>query len=162
MHVNDVLTDKNYGDWEQEMMNFMFAKNKTGFVDGSIKKPETKSDKYLPWMRCDAMIKGWLTTAMEKEIRNSVKYAKTAAEIWKDLKERFGKESAPKAYELKQSLATTRQDGMTVSAYYTRLRVLWDEMESILPTPRCTCDGCECGLGKKLTELKGNKELMSS
>ena len=79
MHVNDVLTDKNYGDWEQEMMNFMSAKNKTGFIDGSIKKPEMKSDKYLPWMRCDAMIKGWLTTAMEKEIRNSVKYAKTAA-----------------------------------------------------------------------------------
>ncbi|PWA49460.1 reverse transcriptase, RNA-dependent DNA polymerase, Gag-polypeptide of LTR copia-type [Artemisia annua] len=103
------------------------------------------------------MIKGWLTTAMQKEIRNSVKYAKTAAEIWKDLKERFGKESAPKAYELKQSLAATRQDGTTVSAYYTRLRVLWDEMESILPTPRCTCDGRECGLGKKLTELKAMK-----
>nr|GEY34484.1 RNA-directed DNA polymerase, eukaryota [Tanacetum cinerariifolium] len=75
-------------DWEQEMMNFMFAKNKNGFIDGSIKKPETKSDKYLPWMRCDAMIKGWLTTAMEKEIRNSVKYTKTAAEIWNDLMER--------------------------------------------------------------------------
>nr|GEU66079.1 retrovirus-related Pol polyprotein from transposon TNT 1-94 [Tanacetum cinerariifolium] len=59
MHVNDVLTNKNYNDWEQEMMNFMFAKNKTGFIDGSIKKPETKSDKYLPWMRCDTMIKGW-------------------------------------------------------------------------------------------------------
>nr|GEY09097.1 hypothetical protein [Tanacetum cinerariifolium] len=88
MHVNDVLTDKNYSDWEQEMMNFMFAKNKNGFIDGSIKKPETKSDKYLPWMLCDAMIKGWLTTAMEKEIRNSVKYSKTAAEIWNDLMER--------------------------------------------------------------------------
>nr|GEX82373.1 putative Gag-pre-integrase domain, Gag-polypeptide of LTR copia-type [Tanacetum cinerariifolium] len=73
MHVNDVLTYKNYSDWEQEMMNFMFAKNKTGFIDGSIKKSETKSDKYLPWMRCDVMIKGWLTTAMEKEIRNTMK-----------------------------------------------------------------------------------------
>nr|GEV67111.1 hypothetical protein [Tanacetum cinerariifolium] len=139
------------------MMNFMFAKNKTGFIDGSIKKPETKSDKYLPWMRCDVMIKGWLTTTMEKEIRNSVKYAKTAADIWNNLKERFGKESAPKAYELKQSLATTRQDGTTVSVYYMRLRILWDEMESILPTPRCTCNGYECGLGKKLTELNGKE-----
>nr|GEY98915.1 hypothetical protein [Tanacetum cinerariifolium] len=81
MHVNDVLTDKNYSDWEQEMMNFMFTKNKTGFIDGSIKKPETKLDKYLPWMHCETMIKGWLTTAMEKEIQNSVKYAKMAAEI---------------------------------------------------------------------------------
>ncbi|GJV91642.1 putative gag-pre-integrase domain, LTR copia-type gag-polypeptide [Tanacetum coccineum] len=91
---------------------------------------------------------------MEKKIHNSVKYAKITTAIWKDLKERFGKESAPKAYELKQSLNTTRQDGMTVFAYYTRLRVLWDEMELILPTPRCSCDKCTCGLGKKLIELK--------
>ncbi|XP_023742945.1 uncharacterized protein LOC111891088 [Lactuca sativa] len=154
MHVNEVLTDKNYNDWEQEMMNLLFAKNKSGFVDGSIKRLETESEKYLPWMHCDAMIKGWLTTAMEKEIRNNVKYAKTATEIWQDLKERFGKESAPKAYELKQAMNNTRQDDTTVSAYYTRLRVLWDEMETILPTPRCSCNGCSCGLEKKLTELK--------
>lgn len=159
LHVNDTLTDKNYGDWEQEMMNFLFTKNKTGFIDGSIEMPEKGSDKYLPWMRCDAMIKGWLTTAMEKEIRNSVKYAKTAAEIWRDLKERFGKESAPKAYELKQSLNSTRQDGMTVSAYYTRLRVLWDEIESILPTPKCSCNGCKCELGRKMVELKEKERI---
>ncbi|KAK1416343.1 hypothetical protein QVD17_32133 [Tagetes erecta] len=159
MHVNDLLTDKNYTDWAQEMMNFLFAKNKVGFVDGSVAKPEKESTKYMPWMRCDAMIKGWLTTAMEKEIRNSVKYAKTAREVWNDLKERFGKESAPKAYELKQSLAGTQQNGTTVSAYYTRLRSLWDEMESVLPTPRCSCDGCTCGLGKKLEQLKEKERI---
>ncbi|GKF42635.1 retrovirus-related pol polyprotein from transposon TNT 1-94 [Tanacetum coccineum] len=49
------------------------------------------------------MIKGWLTTAMEKEIRGSVKYATSASEIWKDLQEWFRKESASRAYELKQA-----------------------------------------------------------
>nr|GFA04145.1 hypothetical protein [Tanacetum cinerariifolium] len=56
------------------------------------KKPETTSSEYKSWMRCDAMIKGWLTTAMEKGIRVSVKYANTSSEIRSDLKERFGKE----------------------------------------------------------------------
>nr|GEZ29289.1 hypothetical protein [Tanacetum cinerariifolium] len=55
-------------------------------------KSETSSSEYKSWMRCDAMIKGWLTTAMEKGIRVSVKYANTSSEIWSDLKERFGKE----------------------------------------------------------------------
>ncbi|KAD3642199.1 hypothetical protein E3N88_31423 [Mikania micrantha] len=160
LHVNEVLTDKNYGDWAQEMTNFLFAKNKIGIVDGSIVKPEDeKASDYMLWMRCDAMVKGWLTTAMERDICNSVKYAKTSAEIWKDLLERFGKESSPKAYELKQLLTTTRQDGATVSAYYTKLRSLWDEMEYVLPTPRCSCKGCNCGIGKKLVELK-EKERM--
>ncbi|KAJ9561140.1 hypothetical protein OSB04_006300 [Centaurea solstitialis] len=33
MHVNEVLTDGNYSDWAKEMANFLFAKNKMGFVD---------------------------------------------------------------------------------------------------------------------------------
>ncbi|KAL6568701.1 hypothetical protein OROHE_004385 [Orobanche hederae] len=116
MQVNEVLTDSNYGDWSQEMKNFLYAKNKMGFVNGLIKAPEDEaSNKYMLWMRCDAMIKGWLTTAMEKNIRSSVKYARTAAEIWTDLEERFGKESAPRAYELKRTLTSTQQEGNTVS-----------------------------------------------
>ncbi|KAM0043325.1 putative RNA-directed DNA polymerase [Helianthus debilis subsp. tardiflorus] len=159
MHVNDVLTDGNYTDWSQEMQNFLFAKNKIGFVDGTIKKPEQGSSSHMAWMRCDAMIKGWLNTAMEKEIRTSVKYATTAREIWVDLRERFGKESAPRAYELKQSLTVTRQEGTSVSTYYTKLRTIWDEIQSVLPVPRCNCDGCTCGIGKKLTELRDKERL---
>lgn len=95
MQVNDALSDKNYADWVQEMENFLFAKNKIGFVDGSIEKPDKSSKDYMAWMRVDAMIKGLLTTAMEKEIQSSVKYASTTSEMWLDLRERFGKESAP-------------------------------------------------------------------
>ncbi|KAI3722511.1 hypothetical protein L2E82_33550 [Cichorium intybus] len=159
MQVNDALSDKNYADWVQEMENFLFAKNKIGFIDGTIVKPEKTSKEYMAWMRCDAMIKGWLTTAMEKEIRGSVKYASTASEIWSDLRERFGKESAPRAYELKNQLSTTRQDGTSVSAYYTKLRSLWDEIQSTFPTPKCTCNGCTCGIGKRLVEHQEKEKL---
>lgn len=41
MHTNETITD-NYTDWFQEMMNFIFAKNKVGFIDGSITKPKKK------------------------------------------------------------------------------------------------------------------------
>jgi hypothetical protein len=143
------------------MIIFLFAKYKIRFVDGTLVKPEKDAANYMPWMRCDAMIKGWLTTAMEKDIRSSVKYAKTAAEIWNDLLERFGKESAPKAYELKQSLTMTRQDGATASAYYTKLRSLWDEMESVIPTPQCSCNGVHVVSGKSLLNRKTRKECMS-
>ncbi|KAM0024788.1 putative RNA-directed DNA polymerase [Helianthus debilis subsp. tardiflorus] len=159
MQVNDVLTDQNFIDWKQEMSNFLFAKNKISFVDGSLPKPESSSKDYTAWMRCDAMVKGWLTTAMDKEIRASVKYANTATEIWNDLIERFGKESAPRAYELKQTLNITKQDGASVSAYYTKLRRIWDEINMVLPTPSCGCDGCKCGIGKKLVELKEKERL---
>ncbi|KAI3808616.1 hypothetical protein L1987_24571 [Smallanthus sonchifolius] len=152
LHVNEVLTDGNYVDWAQEMSNFLFAKNKIDFIDGTIKKSEITSPEYKPWMRCDAMLKGWLATAMEKNIRDSVKYATAASEMWSDLQERFGKESVPRAYELKQKIATTRQDGNNISTYYTRLRALWDESQSIHSFPRCSCNKCSCELAKKIVE----------
>ncbi|XP_024974701.1 uncharacterized protein LOC112512789 [Cynara cardunculus var. scolymus] len=124
MHVNDNLTDSNFADWSQEMMNFLFAKNKVGFVDGTIEKPEKTHANYMLWMRCDAIVKGWLTTAIERDIRGSVKYANTASEIWADLQERFGKENAPRAYKLKQTLASTHQKGASMSTYYTKLRAI--------------------------------------
>ncbi|GJT34119.1 putative retrotransposon copia-like protein [Tanacetum coccineum] len=130
MHVNETLIDINYTDWSQEMMNFLFAKNKVGLVDGSIKKPTEDATNYVLWMRCDAMVKGWLITTMEKDIRTSVKYANTTSKIWADLKERLGKESALRAYELKQNLLMTQQNGVIVFVYYTKLRSLWDEIGS--------------------------------
>nr|KAJ0217731.1 hypothetical protein LSAT_V11C300143420 [Lactuca sativa] len=91
---------------------------------------------------------------MEREIRTSVRYANTSSEIWCDLEERFEKEGAPRAYELKQSLNALRQGGASVSTYYTKLRTAWDELQTVLPNPRCTCEGCHCGIGKQLNEVK--------
>ncbi|XP_076898288.1 uncharacterized protein LOC143551827 [Bidens hawaiensis] len=120
-----------------------------GFVDGSIPRPDQMSYTYTAWLLCDTMIKGWLTTAMEKDIQGSVKYANTYIEIWSDLRKRFGKESAPHAYVLKQSLTITRQEGASVSTYYTKLLSLWDEIQTVLSPPRCICGKCSCDVGKK-------------
>ncbi|XP_022019243.1 uncharacterized protein LOC110919278 [Helianthus annuus] len=96
---------------------------------------------------------------MEKEIRVSVKYANSVKEIWKDLQERFGKESAPRAYELKQLLMTTKQDSSFVLAYYTKVRTLWDEINAVFSIPKCSCTGCTCGLSKKMTNSKDKEKL---
>ncbi|XP_076945441.1 uncharacterized protein LOC143616514 [Bidens hawaiensis] len=159
MQANEPLNDNNYLDWSQEMENFIFAKNKIGFVDGSLIKPETADPNYNTWLLCDESIKGWLTTAMEKKIRTKVKYAATGEEMWNDLLERFGKESAPRVYELKQLLSLTKQDGTSVSAYYTRLRAIRDEIRSVFPTPRCSCGGCKCGITKTVCDLRDKERL---
>ncbi|KAJ0587257.1 putative retrotransposon gag domain-containing protein [Helianthus annuus] len=103
----------------------------------------------LDEVRCDG--KG-LADRRHGKGSDSVKYATTALEIWTDLRERFGKESAPRAYELKQKIAGTRQDGSIVSIYYTRLRALWDESQSIFSFMCSSCNKCTCELGKKITE----------
>nr|GMC68334.1 Integrase, catalytic core [Ipomoea batatas] len=91
------------------------------------------------WMRCNAMVKGWLKSAMDKDICGSVRFAITARDIWRDLEERFGKESAPRAFEIRWAVTLLRQDKATVSTYYTKLKSLWDEMNCTTPLPMCNC-----------------------
>ncbi|GJW96612.1 putative RNA-directed DNA polymerase [Tanacetum coccineum] len=127
LHVNEVLTDNNFADWSQEMTNFLFAKNKIEFVDGTIKKPEKN---FQGLHAVDA-----------------------------NLNKRFGKESASRAYELKQKIASTRQGGASVSTYFTQLRSIWDEAQSIYPFPRCSCNKCVCDVGKKINEHQEKERL---
>ncbi|GKV32512.1 hypothetical protein SLEP1_g41110 [Rubroshorea leprosula] len=63
----------------------------------------------------------------------------TAREIWIDLKERFSQENAPRIHELKRALAVTYQENLSVAAYYTKLKAIWDELYSYSPIPDCTC-----------------------
>lgn len=65
----------------------------------------------------------------------------------------------PRAYELKQNLSMTQQNGATVSVYYTKLQSLWDEIGSVLPVPRCSCSGCTCGISKKISDLRDKERL---
>lgn len=157
--TSDLLRDGNYADWVDEMSNALYAKNKYGFVDGSIPIPKEGSSEFSLWKRCNAMVRGWLHSSMDKEIRASVKHAKTAREVWEDLKERFGSESAPRAYELKREISLTRQGKLSVSAYYTKLKGLWDEFQATSSIPRCKCGGCKCDISKQFTDLRDKKRL---
>lgn len=45
----------------------------------------------------------------------------------------------PKIYQLKQSISALKQEGMSVSSYFTQLKSLWDELNSILSPSQCIC-----------------------
>lgn len=157
--VGELPRDGNYNDWASDMCNTLFAKNKIGFVDGTIPMPEADSKDLMNWKRCNAMVRGWLTSAMEKEIRSSVKFATTAKEIWNDLKERYRQESAPRAYELRRAVTSTRQDQLSIPAYFTKLRGLWDEINAVSATPKCNCGNCTCNMTKELLVIREKERL---
>ncbi|CAL1376665.1 unnamed protein product [Linum trigynum] len=79
---SDLLTDLNYSEWVSNMTETLIAKNKMVFVDGSLPRSKARPGVFDDaWSRCDPTVKGWLKTAMSKEVRNSVRGAKTAREI---------------------------------------------------------------------------------
>ncbi|CAL1397449.1 unnamed protein product [Linum trigynum] len=147
----DPLTDLNYGEWVSDMTETLIAKNKLAFVDGSLPRTAvgTSAVRLDAWDRGDALVKGWIKTAMNKEVRNSVRGAKTAREIWLDLKQRFGTSSAGRAYELRGLISSLRQEKQSVSAFYTKLRTYWDELQVVSINPKCSCSGCSCNIAEQ-------------
>ncbi|RVW37165.1 hypothetical protein CK203_111757 [Vitis vinifera] len=78
------------------------SKNKLGFVNGSIKAPSEEIDPegYATWSRCNDMVHSWIVNTLNPEIADS------------------------------RDIACLRQEQLSVSAYYTKLKGLWDELAS--------------------------------
>lgn len=74
------------------------------------------------------MIKSWIMNSVSKEISGSLLYIRTAAEVWKELKDRYSQSNRPRIYELKKSLSALSQESIDVTGYYTRLKTLCDEL----------------------------------
>jgi hypothetical protein len=129
--VSQPLTGDNYSSWRRAMIMALTAKNKIGFVNGSLSKPDvSKSDPlHFSWCRCNNMVLSWLINSVSKEIAASIIYIDSAAEMWKDLQDRFSHLNGPRVFQLQQKLSSLSQENDSVSTYYTTLKGLWDELD---------------------------------
>ncbi|XP_041009284.1 uncharacterized protein LOC121253319 [Juglans microcarpa x Juglans regia] len=131
------------------------AKNKIGFVDGSILKPTASSSQFSSWIRCNNMVLSWLLNSLSKEIAASVIYEDSAMAMWCDLKYRFSQANGPRIFQLQKAIAFLTQDNLTVSAYFTQIKGLWDELLNYRPLPSCSC-----GALRSLSDLQQQDYVM--
>ncbi|KAM1677882.1 hypothetical protein ACFXTI_038146 [Malus domestica] len=148
-HPNLVLVSKrlngdNYTTWARGMHISLSAKNKLGFITGDIEEPSASKDPdaHASWRRCNDMILSWILSSLEPDLADSVLFSTTAKAVWDDLCERFSQSNGPRIFHLNREIATISQGSSSVSAYFTRLKGLWDELASY-------SDACSCSCGTK-------------
>jgi transposase InsO family protein len=136
------------------------SKNKLGFVNRSIEAPSEKADPegYATWSRCNDMVHSWIVNTLNPEIADSVIYYPTAHEVWEDLHERFSQSNAPRIFEIQRDIVYLRQEQLSVSAYYTKLKGLWDELASYSDTTH----GAQADQQKLMQFLMGLNETYSA
>ncbi|GLU11356.1 hypothetical protein SLE2022_281110 [Rubroshorea leprosula] len=156
--VTSPLTGENYHTWKRALQNALYAKNKMGFVDGTLRKPEIDSPNYASWKKCNSMVLSWILNTISKELHDSVAYVDSAREVWNDLQERFSQGNTTRVHELKLELATMVQQDRSVAAYFTKLKPIWDELHAYEPTPVCVC-GCTCGAAKEYTKARETEKV---
>ena len=159
--VSNLFDGSGYGDWKRSVIIGLTAKNKMSFINNTLPKPTNNSVLQKAWERCNNMVIGWLIASLDRNLSKSIMYYCTAAEIWKDLEDRFGQSSCSQLYGLHEDLATLSQSaGMTIADYFTKAKSLWDELDNFSPIPTCTCDGCSCNLTKRVLKMQQEHRIM--
>lgn len=113
-----------YSNRKRSIMLSLSAKNKLGFVDGSVHKPDVTSGDYKVWERCNDLVCSWLLCNIDDSISQSVLFFKTAREIWLDLEDRFGYASMTQIFSIEQQLADLTQGSKNVSEFFTEIKAL--------------------------------------
>ncbi|KAB2596147.1 hypothetical protein D8674_031597 [Pyrus ussuriensis x Pyrus communis] len=132
------------------------AKNKEGFINGSIKRPESAStSEFQQWTRCNNLVKSWLLNSVSKDIGASVIYNNVAADIWNELKERFSHTNSVHLFHIEQEIHGSVQGNLNIGAYYTKLKSFWDERDAM-----CTLPTCTCGAAKELMQFQQSQKTM--
>lgn len=72
--VSQPLSGDNYPSWSRTMLRALSAKNKKGFVDGSISEPvDADLVTLCSWTRNNDFVVSWILNSVSKEISASIR-----------------------------------------------------------------------------------------
>ncbi|XP_070032735.1 uncharacterized protein [Nicotiana tomentosiformis] len=97
---------ENYIIWSRAMKMALLGKNKLCLVDGSTCKDDFGVELENQWERCNDIVTSWLMSNVSKELHIGVLFSSNA-----------------------------QTESSSVSVYFTKLKDLWAEYDSILPPP---------------------------
>uniref|UniRef100_A0A803MDR9 Retrotransposon Copia-like N-terminal domain-containing protein n=1 Tax=Chenopodium quinoa TaxID=63459 RepID=A0A803MDR9_CHEQI len=140
---NSVSVDKltgaaNYREWRRSMEIVLASKRKLGFVTGLVKKDAEDEVKADQWDTCNNMVIAWLMSCMSDSIKRSVLFLNTARDVWKNLEIRFSQTNGARKYKLCRDVYDLKQNGRSLSDYYTEMSSLWEEIEGLNLLPPIT------------------------
>ncbi|XP_049393383.1 uncharacterized protein LOC125857784 [Solanum stenotomum] len=74
---------------------------------------------------------------MTKEISDSVGYVNDSAELWKVLEDRYDHANGLKIYEIQKEINNLTQGILDITAYYTRMKKLGEELSTLNLRSQC-------------------------
>ncbi|KAL2924342.1 Gag polyprotein [Bienertia sinuspersici] len=94
--------------------------------------------KHELWDTCNNLVISWLHRSVSEQIKKSILYYNTAREIWLHLETCYNDTNGARKYKLNKEVYDTHQNGASVSEYYTAMKSLWDEQDSLNLLPSIT------------------------
>ncbi|KAL0301907.1 UNVERIFIED_CONTAM: hypothetical protein Sradi_6467500 [Sesamum radiatum] len=141
--------------WSRSIKLALGAKQKLGFIDGTGQRLTKNKNEIEQWERVDCMVFSWLLNSLSKEIPEAFLYATSTQDLWQELESRFGDSNGPMLYEIQREIESLSQGDMSISAYYTTVKKLSDELAHFTTLPERSC-----GASKALADVNTSNQLM--
>lgn len=153
--VSPPLNGTNYYHWSKAIKRTLSSKNKLKFINGVILQPSSNDPLYDSWERCNNTVVSWITPTLAPNISQSIIGMDNARDLWLNLQERFTKGNHFHMSDLLQELHSMRQGERSISTYFTDMKIIWDELDFLRPTPTCSCTiPYSCTLNYAVTPYK--------
>lgn len=72
-----------------------------------------------------------------ESIGRSIVFLENVVDVWKELKEHFSQGDLIRISELQCEIYTLKQGSLSVTEFFSELKVLWEELEAYMPEPSC-------------------------
>ncbi|KAA8517685.1 hypothetical protein F0562_015159 [Nyssa sinensis] len=116
------------------------AKNKLGFINGTISKPQDATEPiFEAWEHCNDLVISWLQNSVSSSVKSSLALVNDSRILWLELQDCFAQQNGSRTFQLKRDLTSLSQGQDSISTYFGRLKILWDELTIYDPIPICDC-----------------------
>lgn len=129
----------NFSPWSRSMQIALNARNKFVLVNGCFPKPETNSLLFAQWERVNDLVITWILNSVADDVSDDLNYVTTAAEVWRELHERFSGTNGHRVYQIMKEMHSLEQTNKSVEVYFHKLKGLWDEYMVLEPVVNCVC-----------------------
>ncbi|XP_021849185.1 uncharacterized protein [Spinacia oleracea] len=136
-NIEKLQGSTNFRSWKRSMEISLASKRKLGFVTGAYKK-DTDPVKAEHWETCNNTVISWIIGTVSDNIKKSIMFMTNSSLMWKQLDQRFSLTNGSRKYKLNRDLYETKQMSKSISDYYTVMRGLWEELESLNDFPPIT------------------------
>ncbi|XP_010535249.1 PREDICTED: uncharacterized protein LOC104810602 [Tarenaya hassleriana] len=159
--VTDKLIDEsNYNFWATSMIQVLTAKNKLGFIYGTIPQPLESHGEYGAWIRCNAIVGTWINNSVSPDVKTMIMYIENAHLKWTTLETQFKQKNASKIFHIEQQIESLQQGSLDLNTFYTKLNSLWEELKMHDPVPVCVCGSCTCDSKTRLMDYYDKKNVV--
>lgn len=155
------LDDHDYYSWSKAIRRALSSKKKIRFINGALPPPPETHQDYEAWETYNNTIVSWINRSLSPHIAQSTISIDNARELWLDLQDRFTKGNYFRMSNLLQELHSMKQANRTLTTYFTDMKILWDELEHLRPTPSCSCVvPCTCAMSSAVKKFKDTEYVI--